>query len=99
MLYYHKEVTALLNNKFQVIMSTTMLSYLVIYNSFFPDEYMVDIDNMKCQLHYLNLEQYYILENMINIYGSCVSITVYLLELIYIRWIRVNNQHLIIYNT
>ena len=43
-------------------MTTTVLEYLVILKSFVSDVYMDDIDNMKWQLHYLHLEQTFILQ-------------------------------------
>ena len=51
MLYFPKENTVLLNNKFQLILATTMLSYLVINNIFVSDLYTEYIADMKCQIH------------------------------------------------
>ena len=37
-----------------------MLESLVIHHSFFSDVYREDIADIKCQLHHLHLEQYFI---------------------------------------
>ena len=60
MLDFHKENTALLKIKFQWILITTMLEYLVIQNSFISCAFVYDIANMKCELNFLNLENTFI---------------------------------------
>ena len=60
MLSFHKENNDLLKNKCQVTLKKTMVEYLVINNIFVSDLYMDDIANMKCKLHYLHLEKYFI---------------------------------------
>ena len=37
-----------------------MLEYLIIHNIFVSGVYMEDIADMKCQLHHIHLEQYFI---------------------------------------
>ena len=56
MLDFHKENTALLKNKFQGILTTTILSYLVFHNNLISDLYMDDISDIKYQLHHLHLK-------------------------------------------
>ena len=53
---------------------------------------------MKCQIHSLHLEQYFILKNIIYIYDIYVSIAVSLFKLVYIIWGRGNIQHLMLAN-
>ena len=60
MLALHKEITDILQKKFQGILPTTMLLSLLIINSFVSTEYMEFISDMKCQIHCIHLEQYYI---------------------------------------
>ena len=69
-----------------------MLAYLEILNSFSSGIYMDDIADMICQIHHVHLYKYLILENMIKISDIFVSITVSLLQLIYIIWVRKNTQ-------
>ena len=60
MLNFHKEYTDLLKKKYKVILPTTMLTSLVIHNSFVSDVFVGDISDMKCQLCYIYLKQYFI---------------------------------------
>ena len=59
MLAFHKEKTFLLKYKFQGIMPTTMLAYLVNCKKIVTNMYMNDISNIICQLYHLHLEQYF----------------------------------------
>ena len=60
MLAFHKENTSLLNNKFQVIVPTTVLASFVNIKFFVSDVYMDDISDMTCKLHHFHLEHYFI---------------------------------------
>ena len=60
MLSFHKENTALLNEKFQGILTTTILLSLLIQKSCVSDAYTDDTSNMKYHLHHLHLEKYFI---------------------------------------
>ena len=99
MLVFHKLNTVLLNNKFQVILPTTMLEYFVVHNIFFSDVYMEDTSKMKYQLNHTHLDQYFIQQSIIKYSNIYVSITVYLLWLICISWGRGNSQHSMLANT
>ena len=59
MLVFHKENTVLQKKKSKKTLPTTMLASLVILNSVDSDIYMVDIDDMKCQLHHIYLVKYW----------------------------------------
>ena len=92
------EYTVLLKNKYQGILPTTMLSYLVIHNCFVSGVFMEDIADMKYQLHYIHLvkdfiKPKHIKQRIIKISKVCVRITVSLLHNIYICWGRGNIQH------
>ena len=60
MLYFHKQITALLNKKRHGILPATLLISLVIHKSFVSDKYIEDIDNMKCRKHHTRLENTFI---------------------------------------
>ena len=79
MLDFHKETTVFLENKGQLIITKTMLSSLVIHNSFESDAYMDNIDEMKFQLRHLHLGEYFILFKNIKVSDIYISITVFLL--------------------
>ena len=48
MLYFHNKNTGLLNNRFQIILPTNMLTYFVDINSFVSGIYIHDIADMVC---------------------------------------------------
>ena len=56
-IYFHKEFTVLLNEKCIEIPPSTMLSYLVIHNSFVSEVYLEDISDISCQIYLLNILQ------------------------------------------
>ena len=60
MLSINKECNGLLKNKCEGVLPTNMIASLVIHNSFVYDVYMEDIANMKCQLHHIQMEEYFI---------------------------------------
>ena len=60
MLDLYKENTILFLNKRQGILPTIMLEHLLNIGCFVSDAYMEDITDMKCQIHHLHLEQYFI---------------------------------------
>ena len=41
-------------------MPSIMFPFFVIHNSFVSDVYLYNISDMKCQIHHLHLEQYFI---------------------------------------
>ena len=65
MLDFHKGNTVLLNNKFQGIIPTNMLAYLVNINIYVSDAYMYDIYKIMCQLHHLHFGNILFNNNMI----------------------------------
>ena len=60
MLDFHKESIYLLNNRFQGILPTNMLTSLVNINNFVSYLYMDDIYEMICKPQHLHMEQYFI---------------------------------------
>ena len=63
-----------------------MFKSLVIHNSFVSDAHTEDISENKFQLHHLHFEKYFIQQKHDKNSNFYVSITVYLLQLIYICW-------------
>ena len=95
---FHKENTVLLKNKFQAILPTTMLEHFLIINNFVSGVYMYDISDIKYHLQHIHLDKCLFKKIMIKIAYIYVSITVSLLQLIYISWVRGNSQHLMLAN-
>ena len=81
------------------MLPTTIIGSLVIHDRFGYDVYNVDISDMICHPHHLDLEQYIIQQKyMIKISDICDIMTLYILKLIYNRWGIKNVQHLMLDN-